>query len=589
MNAEYRINNNQTALRPYLEKVETICKGLEKEELIWLMVRMAGDNPPDMRQQFLDKLQKYLSLDEELEKRTEPDEEKLLHDDLQSLRQSVLDRIKSIENGSYWDDPDEEDWEIQYYNDDPDILSDSHKTELAAFFEVAGDYFLQSRLAESRKLYKTLFELVGEINHYYLIPDIEVDLREAHARYCRAVYELSGKEDRVDNMLAALAVTTPDPDFENIQSSDLALLQDVIDAQVGTLPDMQEFLAQWEKALAKKGHMPERLARLRLETAYMRGGSGTIAKLVRSWGSKQPLGYVVWLQHLDAAHQWKDIREAAIESLNILPMGPERRYAAVNLVRAGHHMSNDDLVLEGRREAFRSSLDENDLLLLMDEANRLDIREKEIAWSLDVLQNSARKVSGAKRLQAILFLMSGDLDSAAGLCTNEKVYGWSAGTPGALFFCALLYSMAGKQADGCVLLDSMLTDYTRTGYYFDAYCHHVEKPATTFAEEIKKGLPMLDITQEEFTEYIPQTLKYGEKRVEYIVSNKYRNAYGRAASVLGAMAEVHVARGDTLKAKKLVHTFYFEQFNRFAAFRKEVRAALAKSPLLKEVRKMLEK
>lgn len=583
------MKENTLSLRPYLEKIETACSGLKKDELIRLVVRLAGDHSPDMRQQFLDKLQQYLSLDGKVGKRAEPDEEKLLHDDLQSLRQSILDRIKSIEDGSYWDEPDEDDWEIDYYDDDPDILSESHKTELAAFFDDAGEYFLQNRLPESRKLYEVLFDLVGEINRYGLIPDIEVDLREAHARYCRTVFTLSDKDDRVDNMLAALAVTTLDPDFDNIQGSDLALLQDVIDAQVGTLPDMQEFLAQWEKALAKKGHTPERLARLRLETACMRGGSGTIAKLVRSWGNKQPLGYVVWLQHLDAAHQWEDIREAAIEALNILPMSPERRYAAVNLVRAGHHMGNDDLVLEGRREAFRSSLDENDLLLLLDEANRLDIREKEIAWSLDVLQNSAGKVSGAKRLQAILFLMSGDLDSVAGLCKNEKVYGWSAGSPGALFFCALLYCMAGKRADRCVLLDSMLTDYTQTGYYFDEYCHNAEKPATTFAGEIKKGLPALDITQEKFTEYIPQTLKYGEKRVEYIVSNKYRNAYGRAASVLGAMAEMHVARGDALKARKLVHTFYFEKFNRFAAFRTEVRAALAKSPLLKEVQKLLEK
>jgi len=583
------MKNNAMAFRPYLEKVEKTCSGLRKDELIGLILRMAEESPPDMRQQFLDKLQQYLSRDSALQKTAEPGEAELLHDNLQSLRQNILDRIESIENGAYWDDPDDDDWKDKmYYDDDPDLLSESHTTQLAAFFDVAGDYFLHNRLPESRRLYKALFDLVGEINRYGQMPDIEVDVREAHARYCRAVYELSGKQERVPAMLTAMAVKEPDPDFENIQGRDMALLQDVIDAQLGTMPDMQEFLAQWEKALAGKGHRPERLARLRLEAAYMLGRNEGIAKLVRSWKDKQPLGYVVWLQHLVAAQKWERISDAATEALEVLPMGPERRFAAVNLAQAGQNMHNDDLVLEGKKEAFRSSLDEHDLLLLMDEANRLNIREKEMAWSLDVLRKkSTKKTYNADRLLAKLYLMAGDLKGIADLCKNEKVYGWSGGSPGALFFCAMLHCMAGKHAENCVLLEAMLTEYTQSSYYFDAYRQIDQEPVTTFVQEIKRGLAEVDAAEAGFTKHIATTLRNGEKRIDYIVSNKHRNAYGRAASVLGAMAEMHTARGNDQMAKELVHTFYFKKYNRFPAFRKEVRDAVAGSPMLKKVREML--
>jgi len=60
------MKENTLSPRPYLEKIETACSGLTKNELIRLVVRLAGDHPPDMRQQFLDKLQKYLSPDGEL-------------------------------------------------------------------------------------------------------------------------------------------------------------------------------------------------------------------------------------------------------------------------------------------------------------------------------------------------------------------------------------------------------------------------------------------------------------------------------------------------------------------------------------------
>jgi hypothetical protein len=84
-------------------------------------------------------------------------------------------------------------------------------------------------------------------------------------------------------------------------------------------------------------------------------------------------------------------------------------------------------------------------------------------------------------------------------------------------------------------------------------------------------------------EYIAWAEKIGKRRINHIVSNKHRNAYARAAQVLGSLAETYrvMARDD--KAKRLLHHFYNEKYNRFSAFRREVKTVVSASDLLKNL------
>ena len=88
-----------------------------------------------------------------------------------------------------------------------------------------------------------------------------------------------------------------------------------------------------------------------------------------------------------------------------------------------------------------------------------------------------------------------------------------------------------------------------------------------------KGCP--DIGQ------IPISEKIGKSRIEHIVSNKHRRAYERAAQVLGSLAEAYAAMGQKSKAVKILHKYYNEKYNRFSAFRKEVKTVVANSELLR--------
>ncbi|BCL62068.1 hypothetical protein DGMP_27610 [Desulfomarina profundi] len=562
-------------LRPYLEKVEKICGGLKKKELIALIVAMASEEDSDKRQNYLSRLMRCLPDRKSVNDQNQPEQMELLLGKVQELEKNILAKITSIEDGSYWDDPDDVD--DGYWDDEPECLSDDQMVELAELFAEAGEYFCQGMLIEAKQVYAALFSLVGKVEEYDFLPDIGVDIREAHARYCRSVYETSRPGDRAQEMAMAMKIKEPVGDFENFREMDMALLRDVIDAQVGELPGMADFLTQWQKVLAANGRMPDRLARLRVEASFLQDGIAGVRELARDWKKEQPVGYLAWLEHLAADEEWRQLADAAREALAILSVGSARRRVAGYLVEAGRRGGDEDLVLPGRREAFVSSLNVLDLLHLVAEAERRNVRNEEIARAIDTIRTGCIR-DHVRSLLARAFLMIGDLQSLAVLCKEEKVYGWSGGSPGALMFCAVLYCNA-KGDSRCVLNNEMLADYADSVLWCDTDPDG-EEPATSFYEQIVKGLAEIDITREDFIRHQASTMENGRKRVEYIVSNKYRNAYNRAACTLGAMAEMLVAQGAKQEAKELLHKYYYQVFSRYSAFRREVREAVAASPLL---------
>lgn len=566
-------------LHPYIERIEKICAGLKKQELAALIINMAGEEAPARRQGFLDKLMEHLPAGSSAGSHPDLQEGESLLEEFQWLKESIQARIASIDDGTYWDDPDD-DWDEDYYSDeDPDYLSEDQQAELASFFNDAGEYFLQNRLPDAKALYEALFSFIGEIDYGFL-SDIEVDIKEAHARYCRTVYELAQANGRVREMAMAMNIVQPQNDFDSLREGNMAMLQDIIDAQVGELPDMAGFLPQWRKFLAKEGHTPDRLARLRVEVALMTSGLAGVQELAEIWKEKQPIGYLAWLAQLAESGKWQDLGEVAQEALAALPLGKDRREVAGYLVRAGRQLGNNDLVLQGRREAFRSSADGTALLHLLAEADKQQVRTEEITGAITFMQKRNLSDYQVKPLLAKLFLMAGDLQSLVDMCKGEKVYGWSGGSPGALLFCAVLYCGSDRH-DQCALIKGLLAEYAADDvFHFGAVVRDDEKPATTFMKQINKGLAKLDIPRADFTKHIEPTLQNGRKRVEHIVSNKHRKAYGRAAYTLGAMAEMLVAQGKKQQAKELLHKYYFELYNRHSAFRGEVRGAVASSPLL---------
>ena len=98
---------------------------------------------------------------------------------------------------------------------------------------------------------------------------------------------------------------------------------------------------------------------------------------------------------------------------------------------------------------------------------------------------------------------------------------------------------------------------------------------------LRYPLKLKKVTKSKAAEYLSWAEKIGKNRIDNIVSNKHRNAYERAAQVLGSLAETYAAMGQKNKAVKILHKYYNEKYNRFSAFRREVKAVVKKSDILR--------
>jgi hypothetical protein len=245
------MKKTRIALKPYLDKITEHCSPLSKKELSDMIISLAKDVPTSSRIQFLDKIESCLPGRKSLTAPNADPVEQIL-DDIEALKENFEERINSIEDGSYWDDPD--DWGYDnYYDEEPDYISEDQLNELESFFNAAEDLFMDDRLEDARKVYNALFVLISYVkeNAYFSLGH-EIDIREARARYCRCVYETSNMEKRLDAFTAAMEIDVSVTYDDHEYDENNPLLQDVIDARPDEMADMESFLPAWKNVLATK-------------------------------------------------------------------------------------------------------------------------------------------------------------------------------------------------------------------------------------------------------------------------------------------------------------------------------------------------
>lgn len=576
--------NHHLALRPYLEAIEKWCLPLAKEELLQLLLSLAGEAADDEREGFLAKIAALLpGADNKGEDKG--DVEGLL-DRINELQQEILERIAAIEEGTFWDDYAEHEG-LSYYDDEgPGPLGEDQEDALRNCFDQAGRLFTRGQLPEAKIVYAHLFALLREIeDESSTWVDIEVDLREARARYCRLVYELAEVDNRVQELLAAMEVEAKGRLFDD-EPVDYPQLRDLLDAQIGELKDFAAFLPVWAKALADKDVANDRLAWLRLEAAFMIDGMPAVVSLAREWGVGQPKGYLVWLKRLGEAGDWHALKEAAQEALGVLPAGKNRESAAEFLVVAGQHLHDDATILAGRRERFFSVPEAENLLSLLVEAGRQGVRERELTAATCLLmgQNKERAfVDHSLPVKALL--MAGRLGEALALALGQqtKSGSWSYDRSAEVVFAATLH-LIGKAQPDFLLIEELLQEYA--GQRMIPF-HNVDvnkEAQDSLYREITHGLGLATPSPDDLTRYLDWARKFGEERINSIVSSKHRSSYDRAAQILGALAEVQMATGNKAAAEHLLRDYYQVRYNRYAAFRKEVKKVVDRSPALRGVR-----
>lgn len=572
--------DTRIALKPYLEIIEKNCRELSKQELTDVILGLAKDQSTSRRISFLQKFKSFLPVAELRETMT-ADVNTILHD-IQALKESILERIEKIENGEY-DELDDWDWEDAHYDDEPEYASDEQIEDLIDLFEEAGDLFLNDEIEHSKIAYQALFELKDELDGYgFVLPELEIDLREERARYARCVYDASDEHNRLDEFAAAMNLDASSRYDKQKINDAYPLLQDVIDTREGDIPDLKSFFRAWKNLLLKKGTQA-RPASLLTEAVYYLEGFNGIGKLARKWGNIQPHGYLFWLNRLEQENRLTDMVNVSKEALDVLKPGAARENISNFLIIAGKASGDMDNVLEGKQEKFFSRPCDENLLDFHNTAVEQKKRNESLARILAYFAKQEGMGDGEKSLYLKALLMAGQFDDAWNEVKESKSLGWSYGLNIGLVFGAAATVIADHN-DNAGTIERLLTEYAdKTALYSYQIFVTEDNRAKTFYEEIIKGLQQVKFPASKLKQYFNWALNIGKKRVDNIVSNQHRGAYERAASALGVLAEVHAAQGDKEKAANLIHKYCKEKYNRHIAFKREVKIMISRSRLLQDV------
>lgn len=570
--------SSHMALKPYLEKISGICEKLSKSELTEIILSLAKEASFSGRAPFLAKIQSYLPRVEETDSEGEEMMEDLL-DDIEELRLSIRERVESIEEGTYWDY--ENDWED--YEEDPDDVSEEHLDDLKNLFSETEKLFLADRFEEAKKVYHALFQLVEDVE----VSDIfsgnhEMNFREEQARYCRCVYETRDKDRRTGDFLQAMKARTPLKIPELHLAEDYPMLRDVIDSKPGEMEGLDAFLHQWREALSEEG-TGWRTADLLLEVSMMIDGLSGVETLARAWKNDQPRGYIFWISSLEAEKNWSRVVTVGLEALKCLKILRYRESAAASLIMASQALGDDRNHLIGRRERFFSNICDLNLLEYVEEAIRQDVRDKVLKTVISFMKKRKGMDRDEKALYLKSLLMAGKLKEAFDQVKTSRPVGWSYGD-GVGFVFGSVVSVLANHSEKAGTIKVLLEKYANKNSVFSGrvVVGDDSAPRIVFSEEIIDGLKRARISKTEKSKYLSWAKKIGEGRIDHIVGNKHRNAYGRAAQILGCLAETHAAMGSPDKAKKTIYMYYNEKYKRYSAFKREVRTVVNHSVMMKE-------
>jgi len=575
------MKSKQPALRPYLEEIKSHCLPLDKESLIQLILSLAKEVKSSKRNDYTKRILASLPENQnELSPYTQADN---LLAEIMELKQGIKMRIKSIEDGTFWDNPDdEEEWDDSYYlDDDPDLLNNSQVETLAEYFDTADRIFLDGHLKNAHKIYDALFALISESEEYgYSLPDFDIDLREARSRFGRCIYENMPAEERVEPLLKMMLEAHPENIFDVFPASGATFLVDIIDAATGDLDNFDSFLTSWQAALTEYNYTESRVADLILEATFLQKGIDAVGQLAREWQNKQPRAYLYWLQELANKKSWDNLREISGQACDTFPANHYREQAAYFHTQAGKQLQNNETILIGYREQFRSRPDISRLLNLVAEAHRQQLRDKELQ-NICAFLTAAKDGENKKNLLTTALLMAGDIDRAFTLNPQDKPIGWSSYQNGSgLLYGAALYLLCGCD-NSCTTIANILESYTQSDtVYFDKYESRPLDYDTSDYKEITKGLEKSNTTAINSEQYHKWVMNIGQKRVNHIVSNTHRSAYERAAITLCSLAEYIAVKEDKNKALQLLTDYCKVRYNRHSAFRREMREIAGQSQIL---------
>ncbi|MFW5797593.1 MAG: hypothetical protein ACOCXE_03700, partial [Spirochaetota bacterium] len=254
------------------------------------------------------------------------------------------------------------------------------------------------------------------------------------------------------------------------------------------------------------------------------------------------------------------------------------KYAAETLVAGGRVLQNDETVLEGHRAGFGCERSDSSLAELLQAGEAVGRRESVLEQAIELLESDTE---GRTRMHVKALLMAGRLGETFAIARSAKAVGWThPDSTGGLCFAAILAHAAGRHADTLPTIERLLEEHAGPSQVFiDSQTDEKERHTRSYlVSSVMEGVAKAELDENIVASYLRWAETVGRARVDFIVSQKQRGAYRRAAEVLVALAELYAATGRPQLAADLIDE-YRDRFNRHSAFKRELREALSQTDL----------
>ncbi|MDD2282173.1 MAG: hypothetical protein PHD92_02130 [Eubacteriales bacterium] len=545
--------------KEFMDEIRQRLKDFSLDDYKNLILHWAGEVLPAERRRFLGKLAPTAN-------------PRINHD----LIDDVSAFARRVEKGDYcdgwgWDDDihEERDWG-----------DESWAGEMDDFFLQANYLLGKGYPHVARQVYESLFDILEigqEPGHLPGDPDVtcmlQVNVHEQVALFLRSVYLTTDSEKRPDEIHTILMK------FGNLYGP--VSLQKIIEAREEALPDFDDFLAAWIELLLDQA--PRTVSQLLREAVLLKGGIAAISEFARQYPGEHPEAYIDWIQGLDWEQDADLILQVSREGLSRIPADYSvRADVAEFIVRIGERNLDGELTLEGYRECFYArpsvsylidlyfnAIENNCFDEVRDQAERrvMELYSEGIAY-----RELYTYVPEGVVYMTLLF--GGKYQQVYEMCVDQSSLGWSSGAnPKPVFVAYMMMSLAKTSSPIVVnqLWDSTIMNLSsRLGGKDYEKCRKI-------MGYVREAVPLGRVQEEYYLDFIIDIIG---QRVDAIVGGKYRNSYGKAATLLVAAVETLASRNEGQRGVELLDEFR-QKYPRHSAFKRELANTLKLSHLQK--------
>lgn len=488
----------------------------------------------------------------------------------------IKDWCEKIENGdicfdcSYGETYDENYWGDEYYE-----YSDNHGIgeKLTFAFKAAESLLFQKRYEEASDLYNLLIgmefqaydsdcEETVELGLEELVDENLVSLNLNHIvlNLMYAKYQTSKGKERVSALLTYFQFNVS----RNIK------LEDFFTIGPEELKGIEEFLEEWIAFL--KCEDGDLAANLLCEACMLHGGIEKLCTMAREMVQKHPVLYFKACEYLIDGKREDECEKLGLEAIGLLNEELVIRGKVADLTaKAAKKLEHEEVALKCYKAAFQSESTLNHYLRFFEFENYKDavdiesIKLKTLPEKTFVEFGSLSREMKVNQISQkdnkILRFFSGEFHNIYEECKNDKTYlGWSSNIKGVIVPLFILYLDRSKSFSnvGEKLIDEII-------YRLD-YSKGDEK---SFFERFLIWKDKIEMTSEQYEEYITWLQSEVGKRTEAVVGGGFRKSYLKASVLISALGETMESNGSNGAKMDLIE-YYKKIHSRKRAFKAEI-------------------